>query len=294
MKNVTRPAFTLIELLVVIAIIVILIGLLLPAVQKVRDSSSYIKCTNNLKQIALATHNYHDTFGHLEPAIGFQSHSRSGGYGTGMYHLLPYLEKDNLFSSSKQPGANVWGAWFNDVKGKKVNIFLCPADYSAGDGTLLINSEIWGASTYAGNVQVFALTDTIGTMIDPGFHNRIAGISDGLSNTLFFGEHLARCDHPHIGSGGNLWAYWYTANSSPFHSGITISWSGYSIGIESKFQVRPRVKECDPLLASTPHIGGMPVAMGDGSVRRLLHSISGETWWALCTPRNGEVVNSNW
>ena len=98
-QNYPRCGFTLIELLVVIAIIAILIGLLVPAVQSAREAANRIKCANNLRQLGLAAHRFHDVNQHLPPGIGYYPPA-GGAFGTYHFHLLPYLEQDNLYRAA--------------------------------------------------------------------------------------------------------------------------------------------------------------------------------------------------
>src|SRR5580704_17088807 len=147
-----RRAFSLIELLVVIAIIAVLIGLLLPAVQKVREAAARTKCTNNLKQIALACHHAHDQNRLMPPGIGWYPPTQynQGAYGVFFFHLLPYIEQEPLYRQSLGPNG-VASPSINNVYQQPVTVFVCPSDPSVGpNGTATDNQgTVWGACSYA-------------------------------------------------------------------------------------------------------------------------------------------------
>jgi prepilin-type N-terminal cleavage/methylation domain-containing protein len=238
-----RRGFTLIELLVVIAIIAILIGLLLPAVQKVREAAARTKCTNNIKQISLALHNCNDSMGRLPPMSG-----TFGGayYAPLFFHLLPYVEQDNVWKSAVwmdptapvgQAAPNpahviqlsfVWPTWDSVNKGNntflrqtRIPPYQCPSDPSLG------NCIDWcpGDASYAGNFQVFGQQSALPAtgnnfhVLEPAFDGaaRIpTTFQDGTSNTIVFAEKYARCDG--TGSPGGTWwmrGVFHGANGTP-------------------------------------------------------------------------------
>ena len=312
-RTTPRRGFTLIELLVVIAIIAVLIGLLVPAVQKVREAANRIKCANNLKQLGLAAHQYHDVHGHLPPGIGYTPLATNGVWGHHFFHLLPYLGEQPLYESARGPVRLPTGSialYFpgnNKVYSRPLPIFLCPSDPSVGPGGVVtVNGYSWGASCYAVNSQVSAASPG-----NPQGKTRMpAGFADGTSNTILYAEKYALCSSTSMPlDGGNLWAYCTSrlldlpppmeAPFKPFPSSFAIAnyfGNPNATGPGSKFQVQPTpfLGNCDPTRASTAHAGGMSVCLADGSVRILAPGMSPATWWAAVTPAGDEVLGSDW
>jgi prepilin-type N-terminal cleavage/methylation domain-containing protein len=206
--------FTLIELLVVIAIIAILIGLLLPAVQKVREAAARTQCSNNFKQIGLATINFADTNQtYLPPANGWFPYDAGAQgvqgqvYGTELVQILPYIEQQNLLKASYN---GVYYAVNVPTNGgtARIKTYVCPSDPSVGfAATLNWNGYTWGQGdcSYAGNFQVF------GPPLPSwqGGYRYPYSLTDGTSNTILYAEKYAGC-----GGGGNLWAWGW--DPSPF------------------------------------------------------------------------------
>ncbi len=228
-----RSGFTLIELLVVIAIIAILIGLLLPAVQKIREAANRMKCSNNLRQLGLAAHNYDATFGYLPPGIRSAGGTINGSCASTLAFLLPYVEQDNLYKllnidmfNDKVNNGGWWG--IPDVNGRyagdtlsayntTVKTFLCPSDNAA---TVAPSSGVWVAViTYNGGMTAYyfsgnfplgktdyiANAGALGNVTDAYYgqwkgpfyadsKETVATIQDGSSNTAFFGEWLGGKD----------------------------------------------------------------------------------------------------
>jgi prepilin-type N-terminal cleavage/methylation domain-containing protein len=295
--NRLRSAFTLIELLVVIAIIAILIGLLLPAVQKVREAAARAQSTNNLKQMSLACHGYHDVVDRFPLSWNDWDGSdnpiwwnRAGS--THMY-ILPYMEQDNLAKIADKGSTN----YFWDIYTKNgVKAYTNPSDPSGpGNGLFTDYGAEYGVTGYAVNFNA----------LGHWFRNnnnkimKMASITDGTSNTIFFAEKITVCKRPSF-PGVNAYSPYY--NIMFYGRTSWVEWMavfGYQItGPASKFQVNPTTTgttaTCDPRLASAPRSAGILVGLGDGSVRMLAASMDPNTWWAANTPTGGEVLGSDW
>jgi len=288
------PGFTLIELLVGIAIIAILIGLLLPAVQKVREAAARMKCSNNLKQLSLATIGAADTYdGKLPPSVGlYPSDGRPavGNSDGGLFlHILPFIEQQNLYKASfvnpdvsdRNGGLGTYSQWTTPIQNSKVPIYACPSDHTFGTtgGGL-------GRTSYGQNGQIFRHNYNWGGV---GLSRFPASIQDGTSNTIFFTEKLQKtyvCSGCCNNYNDNYWPDWGPIISSSDCSEPT--------GVGAIFQVRPLDSNSDGNRGSSDHSGGINVALADGSVRFVSGSVSPATWWAAMTPRGGETLGGNW
>jgi prepilin-type N-terminal cleavage/methylation domain-containing protein len=312
-----RRGFTLVELLVAIAIIGVLIAILLPAVQAAREAARRARCISNMRQLGLAAHQHHDTYGHLPPGIGYYFPGESiRVFGTYQFHLLPFLEQGPLFHSSAgsapfllpEGPAEVRYAGNDGVYSRPLLVLLCASDPSVGEGVVKINFLPFGASSYAANAMVISERPAPG----PQGKTRLAEITDGTSSTILHAEKYARCSNtdmaPAFRDGGCAWAYsgvglfpWQPPPMSPprvgfqpFFAirGFAASGAPNAIGEKSIFQVR-RFDNCDPTRAATAH-DAMVVGLVDGSVRTLSPSMSGATWWHAVTPEDNEVLGSDW
>jgi prepilin-type N-terminal cleavage/methylation domain-containing protein len=320
--RIRRHGFTLIELLVVIAIIAILIALLVPAVQKVREAAARTQCTNNLKQIGLGCHNFESTFKRLPPLYGGSQAGATTGaslkfpktWGSTHVFLLPYIEQDNLYKkmavgspATYTPSSPVGAA--ANITG--VPTYACPADPSMADniqagGTL-------GGTSYAANAQVFAplASELLGggamnTAQSPNFCDRgapLARLGDGTSNIIMIMHMYALCG---ASTTGGAWGYTAGTGANPSATQGFQPWmrASYIRGqtyqntaAQAAFQNQPNPylsPNCLPKDPATPHSSAMMVALGDASVRSVVPSITPDTWNKACMPNDGNVLGPDW
>jgi prepilin-type N-terminal cleavage/methylation domain-containing protein/prepilin-type processing-associated H-X9-DG protein len=301
-----RRGFTLIELLVVIAIIAILIGLLLPAVQKIREAANRMKCSNNLKQVGLALHNYHDTNGALPAAepYGYYSAtwyadvgSRDRDRSCWVYQILPFIEQDNMGNQARTWITNLPDyTCFAPFSTINMSTLACPSDPNKGKISSL--GQGWHSNYVVchGNEPATTSADPRGLNRNGMFYGiskvTLQGVSDGLSNTAMTSEILLSPDSGQHDIRGRVWNSIHAGSSFttlyPPNSTIGDNPQGYCVPINGAPCGAQSVVGAF-VLARSRHPGGVNVGLGDGSIRFYRDSITPTTWLALGSRDGGEV-----
>jgi type II secretory pathway pseudopilin PulG len=313
---------TLVEVLVVIAIIGLLIGLLLPAVQSSREAGRRTLCLNNVKQLMTAFQAFHNSFGYVPRAYHGAGARNADGTavvagsrrGSAFWEMMPFLEQGQLFD--RAGGDNYAGmAHWVQLPG-----LLCPTDsrsvahanWPAGTTVALVNYalnfQVVGRPRYGDNVVGVSCGGAEETYVnpDPAHTNftpmaPLSAITDGLSNTLVCGEKYRTCrvdgffGNAWAGSGWNVRTMPLFAFGNPAGTSSFVNCNGYShnnVGPNSKPQpagplvTSMGVNTCSGMRTQAIHAGGLMTAgFADGSARTIRDDISGDTWWAVCTPK---------
>jgi len=317
-----RRGFTLIELLVVIAIIGVLIGLLLPAVQKVREAAARSKCQSNMRQIALGHHVHHDNKGSFPPFWG------TVGTGEGYvldspanYHILPFIEENGVFEAGWRPGQNpkhyhhdVNENGMGSARSKPIKLFQCPSDSTQNpQGMGQVNTD-WAASSYGINAQVFSNviitnpTSNPFTDMTPSYCKLPEGLPDGSSKTIMYSDKLAFCSGRNVTTAGN----WNNLLLHKGHNPNTpaIGWWGAPGALEWNYSTNARENgapgsvaasapvfnppmPCPSTVPSSSHSGIINVVMCDASVKAVRRSVSATSWWAAMTPNSKDIAGSD-
>ncbi|QDU06985.1 DUF1559 domain-containing protein [Gimesia aquarii] len=316
MRRALKNGFTLIELLVVIAIIAILIALLLPAVQQAREAARRSTCKNNMKQLGLALHNYHETHRIFPPAYIDNvpatntshlapSNLNALGWGT---MILPFMDQAPLYNEVGTQTGNFAFNWMDgnqDGTGSVADAivaaqtvlpgFICPTDPMEGINKDMNNfgksNYICSASTSANNRQgvMFANSTT-----------RMKTVTDGTTNTIFLLERTTEDDGSTSTNCGGSPCTWRGALwIGPRLSGSTVAWhpgvSSLDVtnsgGANATYLINGSSATWGSAwIASSSHEGGIHITLGDGSVRFLSENIDRLTYLALVTPNKKEVV----
>jgi type II secretory pathway pseudopilin PulG len=300
----------LIELLIVVAIVGLSLGIVLGAIQNVRESAMLLRSENNLRQIGIAQSSYMSVADRLPPlaegnVITRTSHGIVQPKPRFLFHeLLPYLEQQQLYNLLND-SSRVDSIAIGYLRSVRVTTFLNPLDRSSHFQPVYspITSGFIDISSYAANAMVFE-----------GGLASLAKVSDGLSNTIFFSEHYGwRCGSaefhfthmfemkrpdgtvdPRSGSAIKMTRPTFADRETGdfYPDSIRNPPVAYArAGVT--FQTRPRVEDCDPRQANASSSRGLQVLLGDGSVRILRPSIGSSIFWAAVTPSGGEVEPLN-
>ncbi len=290
----SNRGFSLVELLVAIAIIAILLGLLLPAVQKVRSTAARMQCQNNLKQIALAAHNYESPHGALPPGLTLPKVGETLPYIGWLARLLPYIEQDALWRQSldayaERPNTPFTLPHFGIMT--PIKTFSCPADdrqsvaHDTHQGLRVATASYLGVNGTNYKAMNGALY--------PGSRVRLTDVADGTSNTLLAGERPPSPD---------FWYGWWYASGLVNGGGdtnlgvneLSIPFGNYTSGCPSGpygYRNGKPTEMCDLFHFWSLHTGGANFALCDGSVRFLRYDAA-QVLPALATRAGGEVVAS--
>jgi prepilin-type N-terminal cleavage/methylation domain-containing protein len=298
-RRFTLPrGFTLIELLVVIAIIAVLIGLLLPAVQKVRMAAARSQSQNNLKQMVLGLHDLASNApNRLPPSYG--PYPMGGPRGSLFCFLLPMLEQDNVFKQSYPGSGGTFGAAVTP-QGVVVNPITVPVKTFVAplDPTNDPNANP-GLTSYASNWLAFTWQ---GSSLPGSF-------PDGTSNTIFLMERFAVANLTTTtpGSNGGTPTTTVTQQSHYWSQTNTYIYASYTPAVTDSQgnAITPAVFTGNPQLGATPataddtrpqgfDLSGVQVGMGDGSVRPVSSGVSDLTWYLACNPADGQVLPPDW
>ncbi len=284
-----RRGFTLIELLVVISIIGVLIALLLPAVQRAREAARRISCTNNLKQIGIAFHSYHDAHNRLPIGYTFTPGYIRGGFGWGAM-ILPEVEQEPLFDATNF-SLPLWNESNTTTATTAVSFFLCPSDETSQGRFLEREGFRYAKTSYVasfGPGNMDASPDDRRGLFSRNSSTRFAEVTDGLSQTLAGGERhngtfaVVIGSHEHIDA-ETVWVGAVKEDPDDDHAHTTLFQASHT----------PSSGFMNDQDAASRHDGGANFLFGDGSVKFLKNTINLGVYQALSSRSGGEVISAD-